>query len=472
MLDTQSMSSFLFAGQYECQPKMAPPRRPKVAPPGIMNWLLAILVVFSLSTYSNVIQLWAHPAQEYLGLLLGHFLPAIRSFMVVPVSQGLLQGGSQLVWGLKPAALQGQGGQLLPPGLDEVQLAGILGDELDLKLRPGQQPQLNLPAGVYAQVIFDDQPPLCRKLGHYLFQKPQVTGAVPTVTKHQLRLPTGGFKGSVDPQFAPASIVGFKGGPLWPKLPLLARVGLHRQGSQFIHADHPGTGGWCQVSLDDAPLFSTNCGSWRWASWNQLCWRFHSNPSSASQVQMVESERWMPARPSKAICNRSKVHSWYGYPRVRGFWKARLTSLLRVSSLCTRGWPGRGSSCSPARPCWLNRLTHNCPEKSPLYPARRPALAAESLGSASIPWMTLARGTSRTGAVRDRTNRAISPLSFSDTSRKRNFLGISSSHNLVSYGKSYTTFFSREDHLVWPTPRFTSFKPCRLLQFSYGDGES
>ena len=28
---------------YECQPKMAPPRRPKVAPPGIMNWLLAIL---------------------------------------------------------------------------------------------------------------------------------------------------------------------------------------------------------------------------------------------------------------------------------------------------------------------------------------------------------------------------------------------------------------------------------------------
>src|SRR5918994_450051 len=169
-------------------------------------------MVFSLSTYSNVIQLWAHPAQEYLGLLLGHFLPAIRSFMVVPVSQGLLQGGSQLVWGLKPAALQGQGAQLLPPGLHGVQPAGILGDELDLKLRPGQQPQLNLPAGVYAQVIFDDQPPLCRKLGHYLFQKPQVTGAVPTVTKHQLRLPTGGFKSSVDPQFAPFRQPGPDGG--------------------------------------------------------------------------------------------------------------------------------------------------------------------------------------------------------------------------------------------------------------------
>ena len=32
-----------FTVGYECQPKMAPPRRPKVAPPGIMNWLLAIL---------------------------------------------------------------------------------------------------------------------------------------------------------------------------------------------------------------------------------------------------------------------------------------------------------------------------------------------------------------------------------------------------------------------------------------------
>src|ERR671919_841407 len=296
-------------GRYHSESR-PPPREAKAAAPAMRTTVMKspvidpALVVFSLSTYSNVIQLWAHPAQEYLGLLLGPLLPVIRPFMVIPVSQGLLQGGSQLVWGLKPAAPQGQGAQLLPPGLHEVQPAGILGDELDLKLRPGQQPQLNLPAGVYAQVIFDDQPPLRRKLGHYLFQKPQVTGAAPTVTKHQLRLPTGGFKGSVDPQFAPAYIVGLKGGPLWPKLPLLARVGLHRQGSQFIHADHPSARRRGEISLDDAPLFSTN-----WESW-----RFHSNPSSASQVQMVESERWIPSRSSKADCNRSKVQSSKGYP--------------------------------------------------------------------------------------------------------------------------------------------------------------
>src|SRR5918994_6219551 len=149
---------------------------------------------------------------------------------------------------------------------------------------------------------------------------------------------------------------------------------------------------------------------------------------------MVESERWIPSRSSKADCNRSKVQSSKGYPRVRGFWKARLTSLPRVSSLCTRGWPGLGLSSSPTRPSWLNRLTHSCPEKSVLYPASRPACAAETLGSSSMAWITLARCTRGTGAVRDRTNRAISSLSSWDSSRKRNFLGISSSHNLPTMG--------------------------------------
>src|SRR5919106_6047030 len=53
---------------------------------------------------------------------------------------------------------------------------------------------------------------------------------------------------------------------------------------------------------------------------------------------------------------------------------------------------------------------------------------------ASMAWITLARCTRGTGAVRDRTNRAISSLSSWDSSRKRNFLGISSSHNLPTMG--------------------------------------
>jgi len=38
-------------------------------------------------------------------------------------------------------------------------------------------------------------------------------------------------------------------------------------------------------------LFSTNSGACCSASWNQLCWRFHSNPSSFIHVQMVESDQ-------------------------------------------------------------------------------------------------------------------------------------------------------------------------------------
>jgi hypothetical protein len=37
------------------------------------------LVVLSLSTYSNMIQLGAHTAQEDLGLLLWHFLPPMMT---------------------------------------------------------------------------------------------------------------------------------------------------------------------------------------------------------------------------------------------------------------------------------------------------------------------------------------------------------------------------------------------------------
>lgn len=182
------------------------------------------------------------------------------------------------------------------------------------------------------------------------------------------------------------------------------------------------------------PLFSTNSGSCLAASWNQLCWRFHSRPSSESHVQIVESERWTPSRSSKAICRRSRVQSWYGYPRERGFCIARLISLERVCSLCSRGWPGRGwpgrgSSSSPSIPRSLKRLTHRWPGAESLYPASFSALAADSLGLCNMACITLARCARRTGAVRDFTNRAISPLSCSESSRRFSCLGISFSCN-------------------------------------------
>jgi hypothetical protein len=217
-----------------------------------------------------------------------------------------------------------------------------------------------------------------------------VTGAVTPGAEYQLT--SGRVKGPMNPKLAAPTIVRRKGCSTRTGLPLFAWVGLDRQRPEFINTYQSCARWRGYVSPDYAPLFSTN--SWSCLFWNQLCWRFHSRPSSESHVQMVESERWTPWRSSKAPCRRSSVQSWYGYPRVRGLCVARLISLERVCWLCSRGWPGRGSS--PAMPRSLKRLTHRWPGAESLYPD--PALAADSLGSTSLDDSSTLRQANRCGA--------------------------------------------------------------------------
>lgn len=83
---------------------------------------------------------------------------------------------------------------------------------------------------------------------------------------------------------------------------------------------------------------------------------FYSKPSSSIQVQIVESERWIPSRSSKVVCNRSRIQSLNGYPSVFGFCNAKLISALRTAWLWVGGRPARERSCRPVKPSSLNRL--------------------------------------------------------------------------------------------------------------------
>src|SRR5512139_3024338 len=98
--------------------------------------------------------------------------------MSIPVIQSLVQGQRQFIDVFETPAFERQRPQLLPPWFNQVEPAGILGNELNLDLRPGSQGQLDFTAGMNDQVVFNNQPALGRKLAYHLFQQLNVAGAV------------------------------------------------------------------------------------------------------------------------------------------------------------------------------------------------------------------------------------------------------------------------------------------------------
>ena len=117
--------------------------------------------------------------------------------MSIPVIQRRIQGLGQFVQGLESPALESQRAQLLPPGLDQVQPAGILRDELNLNFRPGSQREPGLATGVDAQVVLDNQPAVGWKLNHDMLQQLDVAGTISAGAQNHRRLPRGRFKGPV-----------------------------------------------------------------------------------------------------------------------------------------------------------------------------------------------------------------------------------------------------------------------------------
>ena len=89
--------------------------------------------------------------------------------MLIPVRRSLHDGLDDGVDALKPASFEGQAAQLLPPGLDQVQPAGLRRDEQHGDLGPCDQRGLCLPREVCAQIISDQHPLPCgRGLQHLL----------------------------------------------------------------------------------------------------------------------------------------------------------------------------------------------------------------------------------------------------------------------------------------------------------------
>lgn len=183
--------------------------------------------------------------------------------MSIPVVQRIPKCLFQLSSCFKAPSLQGQRLQLLPPGLNQIEPAGILRDELKLYLWPSQKSHCDLSGCMGGEVVFNDEPVVRRKLENHLFQQQNMTPAIPTVACYDRGLSCSRFKGPVDPKLPASPIIRLKGGTnrLWN--PLLSRIGLGCQGSQFIDTDDTRSGPRRNISIDYGPLFSTNSGSWR-----------------------------------------------------------------------------------------------------------------------------------------------------------------------------------------------------------------
>ncbi len=131
------------------------------------------------------------------------------------------------------------------------------------------------------QVVFNEQPPIRRELAHHHLYQANMTGAIPSGGCQDRRLAGSRLKSAMHPDLPTPPVVGLKGGPMASGYPFLSGISLHGQRPQFVYADHPRPRWRLHVRRNDGPLFSTNCGSCFSASWNQLCWRFHLNPSSS-----------------------------------------------------------------------------------------------------------------------------------------------------------------------------------------------
>lgn len=135
----------------------------------------------------------------------------------------------QLRHNFKAPSFERQRLQLLPPGFNQVQPAGILGQEQDLNFRPGGQGQPHQATGMDRQIVFDEQPAVGWELDYDLLQQLEVTKTIPSGAGQDGGLPAGRLKSPMDPQLAASAIVGLKGDPLLAKLPFCTWISLEGQ---------------------------------------------------------------------------------------------------------------------------------------------------------------------------------------------------------------------------------------------------
>jgi len=111
------------------------------------------------------------------------------------------------------------------------------GHLMDRDFRPSSQGELGLTIDVGTQIALDDEPMVCRELGHDPLQQPDMGGAIAARAEDGGGPYGGQLERVVNPGFASSTISGLRSSPLRPHLPLGPRIGLDRDGPRFIHTD-------------------------------------------------------------------------------------------------------------------------------------------------------------------------------------------------------------------------------------------
>jgi hypothetical protein len=93
------------------------------------------------------------------------------------------------------------------------------------------------------------------KLADDQFQQLNMAGAVTSRADHNRCLSRSRLKGAMHPQLAAPPIIRLKSGSIGSLFPLLARIGLGRQRSHFIQAQHARVGRRTYIDPDDSPFF-------------------------------------------------------------------------------------------------------------------------------------------------------------------------------------------------------------------------
>jgi len=123
---------------------------------------------------------------------------------------------------------------------------------MDRDFRPSSQGELGLTIDVGTQIALDDEPMVCRELGHDPLQQPDMGGAIAARAEDGGGPYGGQLERVVNPGFASSTISGLRSSPLRPHLPLGPRIGLDRDGPRFIHTDQAASRRWAWMM---APIF-------------------------------------------------------------------------------------------------------------------------------------------------------------------------------------------------------------------------
>src|SRR3954469_3153152 len=281
--------------------------------------------------------------------------------VLVPVGRGPFDGAPDLDPSVEAASLQGQGAQHLPPGLDQVQVGGVLGLEDELPARMQQGEQQHVGSAVDVEVVEPGVDARDRGIDPGV-DPAQEVGPVDrgaTLVGEREGGTGRGLEGAahVAGDAAPA-VVDLLPGASGPGPGRVAeqpaRVALGRLGAHLVQADYDAAGRCCRVELLDRPLLRANSGSTR--SPNQVSSCRHLRPSRG-RISPIRLRRMAMPRSVRWATRRSRVQDANGRPGSGGRVSAASMTALLCSAEYVGGRPVRTSSSNPWSPRALKRLS-------------------------------------------------------------------------------------------------------------------